>query len=116
MASNFAFAPMGLTSPITVGATPATSTFWLVNTGGGTGTLTLVNGAYPPSGLRIANVSTVVVFLSFAPASQPNTAAIATGLPFFPNTVETFCTRGQNSLGYISAGTATLYVTPGEGL
>lgn len=116
MASNFAFIPMGLTAQITVGAGLGTTTVWLEKFGGGSGTLTVTNGNYPPSGFRIACVGTVPVFINFCPSGQANTAAVGTAMPLFPNTIETFCTRGQNSIAHISAGTATLYVTPGEGL
>lgn len=107
---------MGLTSQVTVVATLGTGTFWIAKSGGATGTLQTTGGQYIPSGFRIANVGTVAVFIQFGPAGQESTVALGTGMPLFPNTVETFCTKGQNAMAHISAGTATLYVTPGEGL
>lgn len=107
---------MGLTVPITVGAGLGTTTVWLAKYGGGTGTLSVAGGNYPPSGFRFANVGTVPVWIQFGPAGQANTAAVGTAMPVMPNTVESFNTRGQNSIAHISEGTATVYVTPGEGL
>lgn len=116
MAANFPFIPMGLTAPITVGASLSTATVWISKYGGATGTVTVAAGNYAPAGFRVANVGTVPAWITFSTPGQPNTAAVGTSMPVFPNTVETFCIRGQNSVAHISEGTVTLFITPGEGL
>lgn len=64
--------------------------------------------------VRIYNAGTSTVFLSFG-----GTAAVATGMPMPSGGVETFSISIDiTSLGIIcdTAGTATVYVTVGEGL
>jgi hypothetical protein len=109
MASNFAFAPMSQTSVFTVTPTPITATFWLAG-------ITLTSGNMAPSGIRIGNVGTVVAFIQFGVPNQAITVSVGISMPSFPNTVETFATKGQNAIGMVSSGTATVYITPGEGL
>ena len=108
MASNFAFVPMGLTSNVT--ATAGTSTVTLSMNP----SISTSSSKYYPDGVRLANPGTVAVFVQFAPATA--TVGLSTGMPLFGNTVETFQLKGQLSMAFTSVGTATVYITLGEGL
>lgn len=110
MASNFAFVPQGATTTITATAGTATVTI-----SGGPG---ITTGTYPPNGARIACIGTVAVFVQFGvgTATSGPTVALATGMPILANTIETFQFKGQNAMAFTSVGTATMYITPGEGL
>ena len=116
MASNFSFCPMGVTSLITVSVTAATATFWLVGGPGGTRTLALASGSYAPTGFRIANVGTVACFIQFGAPNDTISIALTNAIPVFQNTVESFAVKGHNCIAYMSSGTCTLYITPGEGI
>src|SRR5438046_1786691 len=102
MASNFSFFPMSLTTRITAGPTSATGTFWLVNYAGGSSTLAITGGSYPPNGFRIVNFSPNVAYLTFCPSGQTASVAVTTGMPLLPQTVETFRVAGQNVIAYIT--------------
>ena len=111
MASNFSFSPMGLSQAVTVAASAATVTLSVVQ---GTTTLSVTSGAYRPTTIRVVNGGSVAAFLSFG-ASAP-TVSVATGMEIRANSDATFRIVGQPALAYISAGTTTLNITPGEGL
>ena len=108
MAGNFAFYPVGITTNIT--ATTGTSTVTVT----ANPSPSITTGNYQPNGMRLANLGTVAVFVQFGVTAP--TVAVGTGMPIFGNTVETFQFRGQNAFAFTSAGTTTLYITPGEGL
>lgn len=65
--------------------------------------------------IRLYNAGTVAVFVNFGDSSV--TAALATGIPIAPGSVETF--RVDSTQVYVAgitaSGTATLYATPGYG-
>ena len=107
MASNFAFCPFGVTSNVT--ATTALATVTVTGSGP-----SLTAGKFLPDGMRLANLGTVAVFIQLGVTAP--TVALTTGIPVFGNTVETFQFKGQNAIAFTSAGTTTLYITPGEGL
>lgn len=113
MASNFSFQPYGLSQQVTVIATAGTVNLNVVQIGGTT--LAVSAGNYNPSQVRIANKGTVSVFVQFG-AGSTVTVAAASGLELLANTVEVFSVKGQPVMAHISAGTATLCLTPGEGM
>lgn len=112
MASNFSFQASGLSSRITVGAAAGTVSLVIIRSGGQT--LALSAGNYTPSGVRIANNSPVSVFLQFGDSTV--TVGVNTGVEILPNSVETFKVVGMPFIAHISAGTATIGLTPGEGV
>lgn len=66
--------------------------------------------------LRLVNTGSVVVFVEFGDSAV--TAAVATGMPILPGTVESFqLNAAQTHIAAITAsGTATLYATTGLGV
>jgi len=66
--------------------------------------------------IRLVNTGTVTVFVEFGDSTV--TAAVATGLPILPNTVEAFMLSASQThiAGITSSGTATLYATTGLGV
>lgn len=112
MASNFSFQAFGLSQRVTVVATAGTISMSVVRSGGTT--LAVSAGNYAPSVVRIANNNPVSVFLQFGDSTV--TVGLASGMEILPNCVETFKVVGQPFLAFISGGTATIGLTPGEGL
>jgi hypothetical protein len=66
--------------------------------------------------LRVVNLGNVTVFVEFGNSGV--TAAVATGMPVLPNTVESFqLNAAQTHIAAITAsGTSTLYATTGLGV
>lgn len=64
--------------------------------------------------VRITNVGTQVIFVTFADTAA--VATVATGMPILPNSVEVFyLKRETTSIAAIAAGAgSTMYVTTGE--
>lgn len=112
MASNFAFQAFGLSSRVTVVASAGTVSFTVIRSGGTT--LAVSTGTYPPSTVRVANNNPISVFVQFGDSTV--TVGLATGLELLPFTVETFKVVGMPFMAHISGGTATLGITPGEGV
>lgn len=112
MASNFAFGCYGLSQRVTVVATAGTISLTVAKVGGGT--VAVAAGNYPPSGVRIANPSPISVFLQFGDSTA--TVGLNTGMEILPNSVETFKCVGTPFIAHISGGTATIGISPGEGL
>jgi hypothetical protein len=116
VASGFPFQPYGLSTQITVGgAAPATVSISVVN---GTSTLSLTNGGYYASGMRVLNNGTAAVYINFFASTASISISTTNGMEMLNNTVETFGTRGLPFIAAICASTftVTLCVTPGEGL
>lgn len=117
MSSRFSFSPMGLSRMVTVGASASTVTFDIVALGGTTATLATGN-AFCPRALRMVNLGTVNAFVQFGPSAP--TVSLTTGMVLTPSSnyfaEEIFTLNGQNAAAFISAGTTTINVTPGEGL
>jgi len=65
--------------------------------------------------IRLYNAGSVAVFVEFGDGTV--TAAVATGMPIAPGSVEAFRVNpAQTNVAAITAsGTATLYATPGAG-
>ena len=115
MASNFSFQSFGLSQRITVLASAGTISMTVVRSGGTTLSVSSVSNAqYPPSVIRVSNNNPVSVFLQ--PGDSTVTVGVNTGMEILPNSVETFKVVGTPFLAYISNGTATIGITPGEGL
>jgi hypothetical protein len=112
MASNFAFGAFGLSQRVTVVATAGTVSMSVIRSGGTT--LAVSAGNYAPSGVRVSNNSPITVFLQFGDSTV--TVGVNTGMEILPNSVETFKTVGMPFFAHICSGTATIGVTPGEGL
>lgn len=112
MASNFSFQAFGLSQRVTVIASAGTISMSVVRSGGTT--LAVKAGNYPPSVVRVANNNGVSVFLQFGDSTV--TVGVNTGIEILPFTVETFKVVGSPFMAHISAGTATIGLTPGEGL
>lgn len=112
MASNFAFGCYGLSERVTVVASAGTVSMTVRKVGGGT--VAVTNGNYPPSGVRIANPSPISVFLQFGDSTA--TVGLNTGMEILPNSVETFKCVGTPFLVHICGATATIGISPGEGL
>lgn len=112
MASNFAFGCYGLSQRVTVIATAGTVSMTVAKVGGGTVSLTA--GNYAPSGVRIANPSPISVFIQFGDSTV--TVGVNTGMEILPNSVETFKVIGMPFMAHISGATATIGLSPGEGL
>ena len=72
-----------------------------------------VNTAPTGRNLRIHNAGAALVFFEFG-GSGIN-AAVATGIPIPAGAVEIFRTIGSHVAAITASGTATLYITPGEG-
>lgn len=110
MASNFAFQPMGMSRQFTIGTTPTTVSFNIVQLGGTT-------FAVPPPGVRLVNEGTASVYLQFAP-NITATVGLTTGMKMLGNSVETFSMKGQSFMAAMCASTftVTLTATPGEGM
>ena len=66
--------------------------------------------------IRVYNAGTVAVFLNFGTVAV--TAAVATGMPVAPNSIEVFFVHPTESYvsGITASGTATVYITPGIGV
>ena len=72
---------------------------------------------YDDDEVRVANPSDTVIFIRFGATGV--TAAVATGIPILPNTVEAFRIRSSNThvAAITASGTSkTIYFTPGQGL
>lgn len=117
MASNFAFQAYGLSQAVTVGSTPATISFSVVNLGGSTATVSGTNRYQAPA-IRIVNEGTASVFLQFGGTVGTVTVGTATGMKMLANSVETFSIRGQPIMVAFCASTftGTINFTLGEGL
>ena len=96
------FTPNGATVTLSVTNSTASSAI-----GSDTGTSTrTIRIAAPSSNAQIA-------FVAFGDSTITSTTA---RMPILPGTVETFYTGTMTHVAHITAsGTATLYVTPGEG-
>lgn len=112
MASNFSFQPSGLSQRVTIVASAGTVSLTIIRSGGQT--LALSAGNYNPSGVRIANNSPIPVFIQFGDSTV--TVGVNTGMELLPNSVETFKVVGMPFMAHISGGTATIGLTPGEGV
>ncbi len=112
MAANFSFQAFGLSQRVTVIATAGTISMAVIRSGGTT--LAVSAGNYPPSVVRISNNSPVSAFLQFGDSTV--TVGVNTGMEVLPNSVETFKVVGTPFMAFISAGTLTIGLTPGEGL
>ena len=108
MATNAAFYPQANTANVAIGNTSANVQYLSLAGGAGAGT---------GSQVRLYNNSSQTVFVAFG-SSNTVTAAVATGLPMAPNSVEVFSTPYQSSYVAVIAAAAggTLYATPGEGV
>jgi len=116
VSSTFAFSPYGLSQPVTVVPTAGTLTLFL-NLHGGTGTLSVTNAAFPPSGLRIANMGAATGFVLFTSPGSTQTIAQTIGMFIGASAIEKFRIQGMNRMLFMSAGgTTTFQITPGEGL
>lgn len=72
-------------------------------------------GTGKPGSVRLYNAGSATVFCEFGGSEV--VAAVASGFPLPAGGVETFNPQGGSYLAAITAsGTATLYVTPGEGM
>ena len=112
MAANFSFQAFGLSQRVTVIASAGTISMAVIRSGGQT--LAVSAGNYAPSVVRVANNNPVSVFLQFGDSTV--TVGLNTGMEILPNSVETFKVVGQPFMAHISGGTATIGLTPGEGL
>lgn len=110
MASNFAFYPMGLSQRVTVVATAGSITFNITPLGGTADTVVAVPG------IRISNSGTVAAFVQFGSAAGTVTVGLNTGVEIMAGSVETFRLNGQRAMAFVSSGTTTLGITPGEGM
>ena len=112
MASSFAFQPYGLSQRVTVVVATSTISLALVAVGGTTQAVT--SGNYPVTGVRITNDGTVAAFVQFGPSTV--TVGVNTGMEILASSVETFRISGMPFMAFVSTGTTTLGITPGEGI
>lgn len=100
--TNFPFEPSGNTVSMSASAATANASL----------------GAWPYSGggnVRVTNSSNNLAFIAFA-TSAAGAVSATTGMPILPNSVELFTVgRDQVYAVGVSAATATLYFTPGQG-
>lgn len=78
----------------------------------------VLNGTYGPSSepvVRLYNAGSVIVFVNFGNSTV--TAAVATGMPIAPGSVEAFAVDISQThvAAIVLSGTLTLYATPGVG-
>jgi hypothetical protein len=72
-------------------------------------------------GVLITNIGTVTAFVAFGgsdvSAAIPTTSTPGSGFPILPNTAQTFSVRPDFYVSAVtSAGTCSLYATPGAGV
>lgn len=117
MASNFAFQAYGLSQPITVGSTPTTISWSVVNLGGSTATVG-TSGRYQAPAVRLALEGTCAVFLQVGGTVGTVTVGVNTGMKMLQNSVEVFSIRGAPIAAFVCASTftTTIQATLGEGM